>query len=329
VHYPFPPLDFSQTRTYPLGERTNKVHLADLARPYVAGSGFAAFFEGLPRLLAGAEVHRLVEWWARAVHEQHLVLLLCGAHVIKVGLSPILIDLMDRGALSALVLNGAGAIHDTELAMGGATSEDVAAGIQSGRFGMVTETGEFLNAATRLAAREGMGLGQAVGQLIDEHTFIHRELSVLWQAWKRRIPVMVMVSPGADIHHTHPTTDGAQLGAATFHDFRLLCGVVSRLRAGSLVMNVGSAVVLPVILEKALAVARNHGHPVEGFMGVNLDFIQHYRANNNPVARARELGGEGISLTGHHELMVPLLHAALVEALARPRASAQAREVNR
>lgn len=313
--YPFEPLDFGRTQTFPLTERPNKVALADFAVPPQPGATMRSFLDGLPDILAGRSLRRIAEWWAGAVKAGRTVLFLCGAHVIKVGLTPVLVDLMDRRALSAVALNGAGIVHDVELAMQGQTSEDVSAGIRSGRFGMVRETGDFLNGATARAAAEGIGLGEAVGRLVEEEGLPFRDRSLLAQALKRGVPVTVHVSPGSDIHHSHPSTDGAALGAATFHDFRLLSGVVATLGPGSLLMNIGSAVVLPVTVEKAVAAARNQGHPVEGFMGVNLDFLQHYRATNNTVNRARELGGEGHALTGHHELLVPLLAAALVERL--------------
>lgn len=314
--YPFEPLDFAQTRTFPLADRANKVDLGDFARPPREGATTSEFLAGLPNILAGGIVRRIAEWWAAAVRGRKVVLFTCGAHVLKVGLAPILVDLMDRGALSAVALNGAGAVHDVEFAMQGQSSEDVAAGIRTGRFGMVRETGEFLHRATARAAGEGIGLGESLGRQIEEEALPHRSISLLAQAWKRDVPVTIHVTPGSDIHHSHPQSSGPDLGAATFQDFRLLCGVVAALRPGAVVMNIGSAVVLPVTIEKAFAAARNQGHPVEGFLGVNLDFMQHYRANNNPVGRARELGGEGYSLTGHHEIMVPLLAAALVERLA-------------
>lgn len=318
VPYPFRPLDFGATTTFPLSERANKVQLDDFARPHVAGAPARQLLDSLPNILAGGIVRRIADWWAAAVRDRKVVLFTCGAHVLKVGLTPVLVDLMDRQALSALALNGAGAVHDVEFAMQGQSSEDVAAGIKTGRFGMVRETGEFLNRATARAAREGIGLGESLGRQILQEDLPHRGMSVLAQAYARQVPVTIHVSPGSDIHHSHPGTNGAELGAATFHDFRLLCGIVGELRPGSVVMNIGSAVVLPVTIEKAFAAARNQGLPVEGFLGVNLDFLQHYRANNNPVNRAKELGGEGYSLTGHHEIMVPLLAAAMIERLEAP-----------
>lgn len=315
MEYRFKPLDFAQTSTYSLKERPNKVSRDDFAKPYQAGSSFASFLQGLPQILAGHQLGRIIDWWARAVQQQKTVLITMGAHVIKVGLSPVLIDLMERGAISALAFNGAGSVHDVELAMGGETSEDVAAGIKTGTFGMVEETGEFLHRGAHRAAQANIGLGQALGELIEEADLPLKAISLLWQARRLGIPVTIHIAVGADIHHTHPQADGSDMGLATFNDFRLLCAVVAGLSPGSLALNLGSAVQLPVTIEKAFSVARNHGHQVEGFMGVNLDFIQHYRSNNNPVSRARELGGEGHSLTGHHELMIPLLAAGVIERL--------------
>ncbi len=314
MEYPFKPLDFAQSTTYPLEQRPNKVKRSDFAQVHQGGS-LRDFLGRLPDILAAKSLKRIVEWWAQAVRTQKTVLITMGAHVIKVGLSPTLIDLMERRAISALAFNGAGSVHDVELALGGETSEDVAAGIKTGRFGMVAETGEFLHAAAERARSQDCGLGQALGELIEQRDLPKKKDSLLWQAWRRGIPITIHIAYGADIHHTHPQADGAATGLATFNDFRLLCGVVSTLSPGSVALNIGSAVQLPVTIEKAFNIARNHGHQVEGFLGVNLDFIQHYRSNNNPVSRARELGGEGYSITGHHEIMIPLIAGALIEEL--------------
>ena len=318
MSYRFAPLDFGKVRTYPLAERSSRVHVEDFARPVPAGSTFAAFFDSLPHILAGQEIRKVVEAVARAHRLGVPVIWAMGAHVIKVGLSPVIIDLMERGIITALALNGAGSIHDVELALGGQTSENVSAGIRAGNFGMVTETGEFINAACEDALREGIGMGEALGRRLLESSLPGRDGSILANGYRLGVPVTVHVAVGGDIHHTHPTTRGEALGAATFNDFRLLCGVMAHVREGSVVFNIGSAVVLPVVLEKAFAVARNLGHPVERFTGVTMDFIQHYRSTLNPVSRARDLDGQGIVLTGHHELMIPLLAAALYEALAVP-----------
>lgn len=313
--YRFPPLDFGKVKTYPLAERHNKVDIESLATPLPPGATVAQLVSSLPDILVGRDFRAVVEALAAAAHQGRVVLWAMGAHVIKCGLSPIIIDLMERGVISAIALNGAGAIHDVELSLVGQTSENVANGIKAGNFGMVTETGTFINAATEAAWREKKGLGEMLGHALiaAQPPLLH--CSILAAGVRLGIPVTVHVAVGGDIHHTHPSTRGDHMGAATFEDFRLICGVMAHVGEGSVVMNAGSAVVLPVVLEKAFAAARNLGYPVERFVGVTMDFIQHYRSTLNPVSRARELDGRGFSLTGHHELMVPLLAAAVVERL--------------
>lgn len=313
--YRFTPLDFSQIRTYPLAKRTSRVRPSDFARPLPPGSTLRGFLDSLPDILAGHDLREVIRDVAEASRRGAPVVVAMGAHVIKVGLAPVIIDLMERGVLSALALNGAGAIHDTELVLGGETSENVADGIKAGNFGMVTETGQFINAATDRAYRDGIGLGQALGEALLATGSPRAAQSILAAGVRLAIPVTVHLTVGADIHHSHPSTHGDAMGAATFQDFRMLCGVIAAVREGSVVFNIGSAVVLPVTLEKAFAAARNLGHPVEKFTGVTMDFIQHYRSNNNPVSRARELGGRGYILTGHHEILIPLLAAGVIEAL--------------
>lgn len=315
--YDVKPLDLSAIRTYPLTERQNKVREADFARPHQTGGTLSAFVDGLPDILAARDLKAIAAAMAAAVSDKKPVMLFMGAHVLKVGLAPVLIDLLQRRILASIALNGAGIVHDVEVALVGQTSEDVAAGIKAGKFGMVTETGVFLNRAADEAYRDGIGLGEAVGRLLVEQNPPHLHRSLLAAAYRLNVPVTVHLAIGGDIQHTHPNAHGDSLGAATFNDFKLLCGVVSTVRPGSVILNVGSAVVLPVVMEKALAAARNLGHPVEGFVGVNMDFLQHYRSNLNPVSRARELGGKGYTLTGHHEIMLPLLAACVLEALNR------------
>lgn len=313
MSYRFTPLDFGKVKTYPLAERSNKVRVEEFARPLPPGSTLSQFIDALPDILIGRDFRNIVEAIANAHVNKKIVLWAMGAHVIKCGLSPIIIDLMERGIISAMALNGAGSIHDVELSMAGQTSENVADGIKAGNFGMVTETGEFINAATDAAYREKKGLGEMLGRAILEKKPPMMERSILAAGVRLGIPVTVHISVGGDIYHTHPTTKGDAMGHATFEDFRLICGVMSHVGEGSVVLNVGSAVVLPVVLEKAFAAARNLGHPVEKFTGVTLDFIQHYRSNLNPVSRARELGGKGYAITGHHEIMVPLLAASVID----------------
>jgi hypothetical protein len=308
-------LDLSAVQTFPLAERENKVRAADFARlvpPRASGSEFA---DALPDILAGRDFRRLVRAIVEARSRSRPVIICIGAHVIKCGLSPWLIELMQRGVITALALNGAGAIHDVELALIGETSEDVADGIASGRFGMWRETGAVLNGAARDAFEANLGFGEALACRLAGAGPRVPQVSLLLAGDRLGVPVTVHVAIGTDITHTHPDADGAAIGAATHNDFRRFARQIAGLSGGGVLGNIGSAVVLPLIIEKSLAAARNLGHDVGGFVGFNLDFLQPYRANLNPVSRARELGGVGISLTGHHELLIPLLGWAVLSML--------------
>ena len=316
---PHSQLDLSQVRTYSVRERENKVETAAFGRVLPDGASFADFFDSLPDILAGRDLRAVVSAIVEAKKANRKVLMTMGAHVIKVGLSPLLIDWMARGILDGLALNGAGAVHDSEVARFGQTSEDVGAGIQSGLFGMARETGEFINGAATEAQKNNHGFGETLGQsLIDENPpFLN--LSLLAAGQKYGVPVTIHVAIGSDITHPQPTMDGAATGAATFADFKIWANGVKDL-SGGVLLNVGSSVLLPTIIEKSLAVTRNLGYDVRDFTGVNLDFIQHYRSTWNPVRRANELSdgaGRGISITGHHELTIPLLVAAVNEQLRR------------
>lgn len=238
-----------------------------------------------------------------------------GAHVIKCGLSPLLIDMMQRGWLRALVLNGAGMIHDLEVALVGATSEDVGENLGSGRFGMVHETPELINAAIRQYSNAQVGLGSAVGRAITCGTYPYKAYSLLAAAYTHGVPVTVHVAIGADTIHMHPSTNGALLGQATYTDFQRLTLLLKDLHQGGCYWNIGSAVLLPEVFLKALTLCRNLGHAVEGFLTVNLDMLQHYRPEQNVVRRPTRDGGRGYTLTGHHEIMLPLLYAMILEAL--------------
>jgi len=318
---PYPQLDLSQVRTYSVRERESKVATGDFAQPLAPGSSFAQFFASLPNILAGQELRNVVEAIVHAKRNGRPVIITMGAHVIKVGLSPLLIDWMRQGIVAAIATNGAGAVHDTEIARFGVTSEDVGAGIKSGLFGMARETGEFINDAARQAAAEGRGFGETLGTLLWQEEASggapNLELSLLANGMRYGVPVTIHVAIGSDIPHPQPSMDGAATGAATFADFKIFAHVVKDLTGGVLI-NIGSSVVLPTIIEKSLAVCRNLGYEVEDFTGVNFDFIQHYRSTWNPVRRANELTqgrGRGIAITGHHELTIPLLVAAVNEAL--------------
>jgi hypothetical protein len=315
TRYEQKPLDLSGLRTVSLQARGGKVRVEHFARPYTRGTGLAAWLERLPRVLAAEGFRALVEAMARARALGKPVIWGLGGHVIKCGLAPVLIDLMDRGYAAAFAFNGAAAIHDFEIALAGATSEDVEAALPDGSFGTAEETGRQMNEAVRQAASEGIGVGEALGrhlQAAADPRF--RDHSLLAAAWQRRVPVTVHVAVGTDTPHAHPAADGAALGAASHYDFRLFCRLVAGLDQGGVYVNVGSAVILPEVFLKAVSVVRNLGHRLEEFTTVNLDFIQHYRPRVNVVERPHaRAGGRGIALTGHHELMLPLVAAALIE----------------
>jgi hypothetical protein len=307
------PLALDGVKTYPLASRPSKVAIADFGRPHRKGERVAAFLRGLPGILAGQTLRGLVADIARARARRKPILWGLGAHVIKVGLSPTLVDLMERGFVTAVALNGAGIVHDFELAVAGQTSEDVDAGLGEGAFGMARETGEEINRAIVEGDRDGLGLGAAIGRYLEGRRARHRRLSLLHTAWRLGLPATVHVAVGTDIVHMHPACDPAALGRTTHLDFRLFAGQVAALGGGGVYLNVGSAVLLPEVFLKAVTLARNLGHPLRDFATANLDFIQSYRPNTNVVQRPTRGVGRGYSLTGHHELLVPLLAAALVE----------------
>ena len=310
--FPYEEFDLSGVRTYPLKDRRSKANAADFARPHRAGSGIRGFLDSLPNILAAADFKTVVA----AIREAHTarggVLWGLGAHVIKTGLGPVLVDLMERGFVSALATNGAGVIHDFELALSGATSEEVDEALGPGRFGMADETGRLLNAAINDGVREGLGIGQAVGRRLRELQPRHESLSVFAAAARLEIPITVHVGIGTDIIHMHPAASGAALGEGSLRDFRYFVSNVARL-AGGVYLNCGSAVVLPEVFLKAVALARNRGVSLDGLTTVNLDFARLYRPQTNVVLRPVAGIGKGYSLVGHHELMIPLLAAALIE----------------
>jgi hypothetical protein len=313
VSEPGEPLALGGVRTYPLAERKSKVGLGDFARPPVRGQSVASFLESLPRLLGAESLRRLAEQVQRARSLGKPIVWGIGAHVLKVGLSPLLIDLMERGYLTGLAMNGAGIVHDFELAVAGQTSEDVAEGLGSGEFGMARETGEEVNRAIVEGDRDGLGLGAAVGRYLAARRPPHLDVSLLAAAHRLGRPATVHVAVGTDIVHMHPACDPAAVGRATHLDFRILAGEVALLGGGGVYLNVGSAVLLPEVFLKAVTLARNLGHDLSDFTTANLDFIQSYRPNTNVVERPTRGVGRGYSLTGHHEILVPLLAAALVE----------------
>jgi hypothetical protein len=309
------PLDFAGLHTVGLGERGGKIRTADFACAYAKGSGMGAWLDSLPRILAGADLHKIADAIVTARARKRAIIWGLGGHVIKCGLAPVLIDLMRRGYATVFALNGAAAIHDFEIALAGHTSEDVEAALPDGRFGSAEETGREMNDAIAEGVRDGLGIGEALGRRLESAADpVCAPFSLLLQAYRAAAPVTVHVAIGTDTPHTHPAADGAAIGAGSHHDFRLLCSYVSDLHDGGVYLNVGSAVVLPEVFLKAVSAVRNLGHPLSGFTTANFDFLQHYRPRVNVVERPHAgSGGVGLAITGHHELMIPLLAAVLIE----------------
>jgi hypothetical protein len=311
-----PPINVSDLKTYPLKKRHSKVRVSDFARPWRRGGSFSLFYRALPDILAVKTLRAVAGAIARAHRKRRPVIVGIGAHVIKVGLTPMLVNWMEQGLVTAVAMNGAGIIHDFELALMGHTSEEVDDEIDAGRFGMAEETGRILNEAIALGHRSGQGMGEAVGRYINRSKgrFPNRATSVLATGARLGIPVTVHVAVGTDIIHMHPAADGAAIGATSLLDFRRLAAVVSQMEGG-VYLNIGSAVVLPEVFLKTVSLGRNLGRPLSNITTVNMDFISHYRPLTNVVRRPTQKGGKGYSLIGHHEIMLPLLVAAVAEEL--------------
>ncbi|MBK8914350.1 MAG: hypothetical protein IPM64_07050 [Phycisphaerales bacterium] len=317
----FEPLDFSRLRLRSRAARTHKVDAAALARPTAAGCSFRDWTAALPDFLAVRELRRLAAAIVAARRAGRPVLLAFGGHVVKTGCGPLIIDLIRRGVVSAIATNGSGAIHDLELSQTGETSEEVADTIRDGTFGMVRETLDQMNAAARTGA--ALGLGRALGRLILNSGAPHAQHSIFAAAAQADIPATVHVALGTDTVHMSAEADGAAIGAATLADFREFCAVVAQLgaepaqSAGGVYLNVGSAVVMPEVFLKAVSVARNLGHPLDGMHTANLDMLRHYRPTQN-VLRRPVAAGHGHEITGPHELLLPLLRQLVVEAIDQP-----------
>jgi hypothetical protein len=318
--YSIHPLTLGAVHTYPLASRKSKVNVREFAKPAQANTTLTKFLDSLPHILAAGDLRQLLGAIHAARKQRKAILWGFGGHVIKVGLGPLLIDLMDRGFVSGIAMNGAALIHDFEIALAGNTSEDVAAGLGGGQFGMAEETGKYLNEIAKLAQRIRIGYGEAAGQFLNSGILKvpHAKSSVLAGAHKRRIPVTVHLAIGTDIPHMHPAAEGAALGAATHLDFRLFCALVERMHPGGVYLNWGSAVLLPEVFLKAVSVVRNLGVPLRPITTANFDFIQHYRPLQNVVKRPTASGrsqrgpeSHGYAITGHHELLFPLVAAAL------------------
>ena len=306
------PIDLSKVRTVSLKKRPSKVNKSDFAKKLKKPVSFKDLWSAMPDILAGKNIKNLVDFILKARKKGKPVICAFGAHVLKCGLGPLLIDLAERGIITAFASNGASCVHDFELAHSGFTSEDVAARLKDGSFGMTRETGEFLNNAAVNAFRDSEGLGFTIGKEIETKKLPNRNLSVYAGAFRLGVPITTHVAIGTDIIYQHPQCDGAAWGAASYRDFLIFAENVSRLGSGGVLLNFGSAVIMPEVFLKALTVARNLGHKVFGFTTANFDMVRQYRPITNIVSRPTKDGGQGFDFTGHHEIMLPLLYAALV-----------------
>jgi hypothetical protein len=307
------PLELDKVKTYPLASRPSKVDLDDFAQPLSDEASLRDFLQGLPNVLAVQSLRKIVERMRRGNELGKPIIWGIGGHVIKTGLAPLIVDLMKRGYVSAIAANGSVLVHDAEIAMNGSTSEDVDATLSEGVFGGADETGRLLNRAAHEGATDQIGLGEAVGRSLVTMKPEHQQYSLLCAAYESKVPFTAHLTIGGDIAHFHPTADGASLGATTHTDFRLLAELVRRMDGGGVYLNIGSAVVLPEVFLKCVTLARNLGHPFSNITTANFDFIQSYRPLTNVVRRPTEKGaGEGFSITGHHELTLPLLAAMLI-----------------
>src|ERR1700687_5607022 len=331
--YSIHPITLGAVHTYTLASRKSKVSVRDFAKPPAANASLTKFLDSLPNILAAENLRHLLRAIHSARKQRKAILWGIGGHVIKVGLGPVLIDLIRRGFVSGIAMNGAALIHDFEIALAGNTSEDVDAGIGAGQFGMASETGRYINEIAVYAAHNGIGYGESTGKFLSSGHLKPKfgSFSVLVAAFEHGIPVTIHLAIGTDIPHMHPAADGAALGAATHHDFRLFCGLVKQMHPGGVYLNWGSAVLLPEIFLKAVSVVRNLRVPLMPITTANFDFIQHYRPLQNVVKRptassnkGRSSQSKGYAITGHHELLFPLMAAALVSGW--PRAPRPARK---
>ena len=307
-------VDLSKIRTIRLDTRSCKVAVKDFAHTARKGASFKDFYDSMPGLLAASNFKAVVDSIVTAHKKKKMVIFMMGAHVIKCGLSPLVIDLMKRGVVKAIALNGAGIIHDTEVAMIGRTSEDVGEGIVDGSFGMAEETASFINGAINYGFRNGLGIGEALGGRIAKSKFSCKGSSILAEGYKLGVPVTVHVAIGTDIIHQHPSAVGMAIGEGSLLDFKNFIYSVSKLEGG-VAANIGSAVILPEVFLKAVTVARNLGYRLNKFTTANFDMLSQYRPHQNVILRPTSKGGKGYSITGHHEIMVPLLYRSIIEKL--------------
>jgi hypothetical protein len=311
----YPEIDLQKVKTYSVRQRLSKVHRDELAQPFRRGDFFETFYRSLPNILAAKDFRELAARIIAARENSKPVIVMMGAHVIKVGLSPILVDLIRRGIITCVAMNGAGVIHDTELALFGQTSEEVADGLADGSFGMAQETGEFINHAVSNGRSKQQGFGEAVGEALLASGAEGIKHSLLAKAFELSIPATVHVAIGTDIIHQQPTADGAAYGELSFRDFKIFTAQAAKINGGGVVLNIGSNVVMPEVFLKALTIARNIQPPVKDFFTANFDMYAHYRPRVNVVQRPTLQGGKGYNFIGHHEIMIPLLAAAIKEFL--------------
>ncbi len=307
-------IDLSGLKTYSAADRVSKVTAQQEATPPKAGMTVRELLESFPDVLKAADLKAIARHVVRARKKNKPVIVMIGGHVIKTGCSPILADLASNGFITHMASNGSAAIHDTELARFGHTSEDVATQIEDGSFGMAEDTAAFVNAAAKKAAKTHKGFGEAMGEALIQENPPYLDRTLIARCFQLKIPYTLHVSIGSDIVHQHASADGAAIGDASLRDFRIFSASVSQLGSGGVILNIGSAVVMPEVFLKALAVSRNLGNNIKQFTTANFDMIQHYRPNVNIVTRPVSLGGNGYAITGHHEIMVPLLAAAIHEA---------------
>ena len=308
-------IDLAKLKTYPIARRKSKVKRQDFADIPFKGASFSDFYESLPSILAGNDLRNVVEAIVSAARKKRPVIAMMGAHVIKCGLNPVIIELIKKKVITAVAMNGSGAIHDFEIALIGKTSEGVDEALEDGSFGMAKETALYINGALGEAVEREIGAGQAIGKVIEEEKLSFKHLSILYNCVKLNIPATVHIAVGTDIVHQHPSCNGANTGEASLRDFHNFVEVVSRLGDGGVVLNIGSTVILPEVFLKALNVARNLGSKVKNFTACNFDIINHYRPYQNVVKRPVKSGGAGYTIIGHHEITIPLLAQAIIEKL--------------
>ncbi len=309
-------IDLTKIRTISIKDRLSKVDVENFAGVFKRGMSFHSFLNSLPKILKGSDLRELVGRIVEGHRQDKPLIWMMGSHVIKCGLAPVVVDLMERGVISAVAFNGSGVIHDIESAYWGKTSEDVATNLDDGTFGMSAETAELVNDTINLNREPNLGMGEILGKRVAEENPEYARFSILASGYKNSIPVTVHVGIGTDIVHQHPNADGAAIGIRSLRDFRILAETITKLGDGGVVVNIGSAVILPEVFLKALTVARNTGFDVGNFYTADFDMIQHYRPGLNVVERPVSKGGKGFRFTGHHEIMIPLLAAGIIESLA-------------